>query len=60
MTIREAVDTIVTHGRPARHSERAQGCVAVDRTFAKASVRLRRKSGVGQTPARRIGGIAHP
>ena len=37
MTIREAIDAIVAHGRPARHSERAQGCVAVDRTFARES-----------------------
>ena len=36
MTIREAIDLIVSHGRrPACHSERPPRCVAVDPTFAK-------------------------
>jgi hypothetical protein len=36
MTIRDAIDAIVSHGRrPACHSERSPCSVAVDRTFAK-------------------------
>ncbi len=36
MTIREAIDAIVSHGRrPACHSERLPLCVAVERVFAK-------------------------
>ena len=53
MKIREAIDAVVTHSRPACHSERVQGCVAVDRTFA-------RESGVGETVARSRGGMEHP
>ena len=50
--IREAIDAIVTHSRPAVcHSERVPGCVALDRTFA-------RESGVGQSVARSMGGAA--
>jgi len=56
--IREAIDAIVTDVRPACHFERPARCVVADRTFARASVRLRRKSGVGETVARSMGGAA--
>ncbi len=50
MTIREAIDAIVSHGRSTRHSERPACCAAVDRIFAK-------ESGVGQGAVRGIGSL---
>ncbi len=50
MTIREAIDLIVSHGRSTRHSERPPRIVAADRIFAK-------ESGVGQSGARGIGSL---
>ncbi len=54
MTIREAIDLIVSHGRSARHSERPARCVAADRIFAKPALSdAEGESWAGKTPARR-------
>ena len=53
MTIREAIDAIVSYGRSACHSERPYRCHAAGRGAAK-------ESWVGQTVARRIGGMEQP
>ena len=54
MTIREAINTIVSHGRPTCHSERPAVCVTVDRVFAKPALsEAEGESWVGETPARR-------
>ncbi len=59
MTIREAIDAIVSHGRrPTCHSERPAVCVAVDRIFAKPALSdAEGESWVGQGVASRTGGM---